>query len=55
MKKLNQAIKEYLHVLTLKNTKPRILYNFLSNKYMVTWYYSELTLNKLNRSHEIII
>lgn len=52
--KLNSALKDYFFALTLKDTKPKILYNFLSNRYLVTWYYSEYTLNRLSKSHEII-
>lgn len=46
---------EFKRVKKMKDTKPRLLYNFLSGYYIVTWFFSETTLNKLHRSHEIII
>lgn len=53
-KKLNLALKEYFFVMSLKDTNPKILYNFLSNKYMVVWYCSDFLVKRLSKSHEVI-
>jgi len=53
-KKLHEALKEYFYAMTLKDTKPKILYNFLSNRYWVVWYCSDFLVNKLSKSHEVI-
>ena len=48
-------MKEYWKVRLMKDTNPHVLYNFLSNKYIVTWYYSPFVFNRLSKSHELII
>lgn len=52
--KLHEALKEYFFAMTLKDTKPKILYNFLSHRYWVVWYCSDFLVNKLSKSHEVI-
>ncbi len=48
-------MKEFKFVQKMKDTKPHLLYNFLSHQYLVMWFFSDITFNKLNKSHEIII
>jgi hypothetical protein len=48
-------MKEYWKVRLLEGTNPHVLYNFLSNKYIVSWYFSDYVFKRLSKSHELII
>lgn len=44
---LCQAIKEFKKVKSLKDTKPKILYDKSDSSFIVTWYYSDILINKI--------
>ncbi len=44
---LCQALKEFKKVKSLKDTKPKILYDKSDSSFIVTWYYSDTLINKI--------
>lgn len=56
MKNFHKAIKDYRFYKNKKGYNAHLLYNFLSNRYWVTLYYTEEFLTfKFKRTHEIIL
>jgi len=56
MKNFHKAVKEYKFYKSKPGFNPTLLYNFLSNRYWVTLFYSKNILKaRFYKSHEVII
>lgn len=45
MKSFTKSFTEFINTHFVEKTKPRLIW--LNNKYIVTWYYSDQTINRL--------